>query len=86
MIFASFRTQGVCACLADCRGTLVLDPQSGPKWRLACNKCSSVVGLFEGASRVSVMAKDCPHCGTLKVHAEYRVEFFQAKALAIGNR
>jgi hypothetical protein len=34
----SMIVNGVCAC-PDCeRGILVLDPSSGPKWKLACNR------------------------------------------------
>jgi len=72
----SLRTQGVVGCLnGECRGgVLVLDPQSGSKWRLACNKCPSVVGLFEGAAKVKVLSgKECVDCGALLMHAEYRV-------------
>ena len=69
------RTQGVLACLNGCsggRGILVLDPQSGPKWRLCCNKCPAVVGLFEGASKLRVL-DPCAECGAKKVAVEYKV-------------
>lgn len=52
---------------------MVLDPQSGPKWRLTCNKCASVVGLFEGATKLKVCEEECNECGARQVHVEYKV-------------
>uniref|UniRef100_A0A914RY18 DNA topoisomerase n=1 Tax=Parascaris equorum TaxID=6256 RepID=A0A914RY18_PAREQ len=65
-IRSMFRMQGLVKCPRECAGgtgILVLDPQSAPKWRLACNRCPAVVGLFEGASKVRVHEKQCGHCG-----------------------
>ncbi|MCP9262060.1 DNA topoisomerase [Dirofilaria immitis] len=62
----SFLTLGVVQCPRQCsagHGVLVLDPQSGPKWRISCNKCSAVVTVFEGALRVKVLTKQCEDCG-----------------------
>jgi len=56
------------------KGYLVLDPQSGPKWRLACNYCPSVIGVFEGASKVRILDKECPDCGGKEIFAEYPKE------------
>lgn len=41
----SFLQQGVTPCPECDGGTLVLDPLSGPKWRLDCNKCSFLIYL-----------------------------------------
>lgn len=71
----SFMTQGVVQCPRACwqgKGVLVLDPQSAPKWRLACNKCPAVVGVFEGASKVKVCDKQCESCGAQLLTAEYK--------------
>nr|CAD2171031.1 unnamed protein product [Meloidogyne enterolobii] len=70
----SYITQGVLQCLTRCfggRGTLVLDPQSGPKWRLSCNKCPAVVSIFEGAAKLKVMDR-CEKCGARKLSVEYK--------------
>uniref|UniRef100_A0A915M5C6 DNA topoisomerase n=1 Tax=Meloidogyne javanica TaxID=6303 RepID=A0A915M5C6_MELJA len=70
----SYISQGVLQCLTRCfggRGTLVLDPQSGPKWRLSCNKCPAVVSIFEGASKLKVMDR-CEKCGARKLSVEYK--------------
>ncbi|KAI3414014.1 hypothetical protein GPALN_011480 [Globodera pallida] len=72
----SYKTQGVLPCMNQCfggRGVLVLDAQSGPKWRIACNKCPAVVGLFEGASKLNVLDQ-CTKCEAKRVHAEYKNE------------
>lgn len=66
-------------CLNSCNndtGVLVLDHQSGPKWRLSCNKCPAVVGLFEGAQKLKVLDKRCAACGALHVTATYTVSYF----------
>lgn len=72
----SFTTQGVLPCMNSCfngKGVLVLDPQSGPKWRLSCNKCAAVVGVFEGASKLRVL-DPCSKCGAKKLSVEYKNE------------
>lgn len=77
-ICSMFRTQGLVKCPRECAGgtgILVLDPQSAPKWRLACNRCPAVVGLFEGASKVRVHEKQCGHCHAQLVIVEYKVVF-----------
>ncbi|KAL3095009.1 hypothetical protein niasHS_006360 [Heterodera schachtii] len=72
----SYKTQGVLPCLNRCfggRGVLVLDAQSGPKWRIACNRCPAVVGLFEGAFKLRVLDQ-CTNCEAKRLHAEYKSE------------
>ena len=60
--------------IADCteceNGSLVLDPTSAPKWRLACNKCSLVVHVFEDAFRVSATDQEC-ECGTTLLNVDF---------------
>ncbi|KAI6172120.1 DNA topoisomerase [Aphelenchoides besseyi] len=71
----SLITQGVSMCLNSCSnetGVLVLDPQSGPKWKLSCNRCPSVVSLFEGATKLKVLEKKCKDCGAWQLSAEYK--------------
>uniref|UniRef100_A0A915PLF3 DNA topoisomerase n=1 Tax=Setaria digitata TaxID=48799 RepID=A0A915PLF3_9BILA len=71
----SFLTLGVVQCPRQCdggRGILVLDPQSAPKWRISCNRCSAVVAVFEGALRVKVLTKQCANCGAQLFLAEYK--------------
>ncbi|CAJ0959868.1 unnamed protein product, partial [Mesorhabditis belari] len=71
----SFMTQGVCGCVQEnCNGVLMLDPQSHPKWRLQCNKCPSVVGLFDSASKVRVTEKECDGCSAQMLNVEYNKE------------
>ncbi|KAL3994763.1 DNA topoisomerase family protein [Acanthocheilonema viteae] len=74
----SFLTLGVVQCPRQCgadNGVLVLDPQSAPKWRISCNKCSAVVAVFEGALRVKVLTKQCEDCGAQLIFAEYKDKF-----------
>lgn len=50
----SLNSFGIGQCVECDSGVLVLDPTSGPKWRMACNKCNVVVHFFEHAHRVQV--------------------------------
>uniref|UniRef100_A0A0K0DF90 Ovule protein n=1 Tax=Angiostrongylus cantonensis TaxID=6313 RepID=A0A0K0DF90_ANGCA len=54
---------------------MVLDRQSHPKWRLTCNKCSSVVSMFEGAVKFRVMETSCPHCQAQIINVDYKVSY-----------
>ena len=51
---------GVSGC-GDCEagGVLVLDPTSIPKWKLVCNKCDTIVRIFEDAAKVTVQSEEC---------------------------
>ncbi|KAK6736951.1 hypothetical protein RB195_019569 [Necator americanus] len=66
------KTTGVCGCLQECGGVMVLDPQSHPKWRLTCNKCPSVVAMFEGALKFRVTEACCAECDAKIVSVEYK--------------
>lgn len=52
---------------------MVLDIKGGPKWRFCCNKCPSVVSVFEGASNVRVLQTVCEQCCNKRVAVEYKV-------------
>uniref|UniRef100_A0A8C2IAG2 DNA topoisomerase n=1 Tax=Cyprinus carpio TaxID=7962 RepID=A0A8C2IAG2_CYPCA len=50
----SLNSLGIGQCVECETGVLVFDPTSGPKWRMACNKCNVVVHFFEQAHKVQV--------------------------------
>lgn len=60
--------------IADCtecdNGSLVLDPTSAPKWKLACNRCNLVIHVFEDAFRVSATDQEC-ECGTTLLNIDF---------------
>ena len=58
---------------------MVLDPKNGPKWRFCCNKCPSVVSLFEGASTVRVLQTICEQCLNKRISVEYVYCCFNCK-------
>ncbi|KAJ8984467.1 hypothetical protein NQ317_012533 [Molorchus minor] len=69
----SLNANGVCNC-AECEyGVLVLDPSSGPKWKLGCNRCDTIINLFEDAQKVTVLEDICD-CGSQMVAVEYKQE------------
>ncbi|CAH0561430.1 unnamed protein product [Brassicogethes aeneus] len=69
----SLNSNGVCAC-AECEyGVLVLDPSSGPKWKLGCNRCDTIINLFDDAQKITVLEDTCD-CGSQIVNVEYKAE------------
>ncbi|CAI4230836.1 unnamed protein product [Auanema sp. JU1783] len=68
----SFIATGLCGCIRDCGGVLVLDPNSKPKWRFCCNKCASVVAVFDGASKLKVTDNSCEECNSQLLNIEYK--------------
>ncbi|KAA0203504.1 hypothetical protein HAZT_HAZT001792 [Hyalella azteca] len=79
---------GVSQCMECEGGVLVLDPASGPKWKICCNrrvlrvlcgrelvpivKCDVLVCLFDKASKVNVLSEVCATCGSQNVAVEYK--------------
>jgi DNA topoisomerase-3 len=71
----SMATLGVCPCTQDgCSGTLCLDPESKPKWKLDCNSCNFQLRLFKETDlvhKVSVSGDKCEECSSFMVQLEY---------------
>ncbi|XP_016287993.2 DNA topoisomerase 3-beta-1 isoform X3 [Monodelphis domestica] len=72
---------GIGQCVECESGVLVLDPTSGPKWKMACNKCSVVAHFFENAHRVRVSTDTCEACEAALVD----VDFNKAKSPLLGD-
>ncbi|XP_065835336.1 DNA topoisomerase 3-beta-1-like [Oscarella lobularis] len=60
----SMTAHKVGACWECPSGDLVLDPTSGPKWKIACNKCNVLIHLCENAFRVSKSSTPCDECSS----------------------
>ncbi|KAJ3659335.1 hypothetical protein Zmor_011025 [Zophobas morio] len=69
----SLNTNGVCSCVECESGVLVLDPSSGPKWKLGCTRCDTIVCLFDDAQKITVLSEVCD-CGAQSVNVEYKPE------------
>lgn len=70
----SLTVTGVSNCSSCDRGVLVLDPASGPKWKLSCNRCETIIHVFEDALKVNVEDDTCKTCGSQLVAVEYKKE------------
>uniref|UniRef100_T1JEW7 DNA topoisomerase n=1 Tax=Strigamia maritima TaxID=126957 RepID=T1JEW7_STRMM len=70
----ALNSTGVSNCFECEGGVLVLDPSSGPKWKLGCNKCDVIIHLFEDAQKLSVDDETCEECGSQIVTVEYKSE------------
>ena len=42
---------------------IIMDPMSGPKWKMACNKCHKVLHIFKDTFKVSLSENGCDDCG-----------------------
>nr|XP_015221342.1 PREDICTED: DNA topoisomerase 3-beta-1 [Lepisosteus oculatus] len=58
----SLSSLGISQCVECESGVLVFDPTSGPKWKMACNRCNVVVHFFENAHKVRVSPDSCEAC------------------------
>jgi DNA topoisomerase-3 len=71
----SMASLGVCSCTQEgCRGTLCLDPESKPKWKLDCNTCNFQLRLFRDAHevhKVTVSNEKCEDCNSSCLEIEY---------------
>ncbi|XP_023129112.1 DNA topoisomerase 3-beta-1 isoform X1 [Amphiprion ocellaris] len=67
----SLNSLGIGQCVECDSGVLVLDPTSGPKWRMACNKCNVVVHFFEHAHKVLVAQESCDNCDASLVAVDF---------------
>lgn len=55
-------------------GTLVLDRNSAPKWRVDCNACLYRIELPERAHRVHVSKATCGTCGSFKLAIDFHAK------------
>lgn len=67
----SLNLTGLCSCIECDGGVLALDPNSGPKWKLGCNRCDIIIHLFEDAHKISVEEEVCS-CGRQLIKVEYK--------------
>ncbi|XP_062446294.1 DNA topoisomerase 3-beta-1 isoform X2 [Rhea pennata] len=72
---------GIGQCVECENGVLVLDSTSGPKWKMACNKCNVIVHFFENAHKVRVSPETCDSCDAALVD----VDFNKAKSPLPGD-
>ncbi|XP_027545379.1 DNA topoisomerase 3-beta-1 isoform X2 [Neopelma chrysocephalum] len=72
---------GIGQCVECENGVLVLDSTSGPKWKMACNKCNVIVHFFENAHKVRVSPETCDLCEAGLVD----VDFNKAKSPLPGD-
>jgi DNA topoisomerase-3 len=62
---------------APCPGILVLDPDSKPNWKLACNICNTLVRLHGTLHHIEVThspRRQCEECGSAVVMVEFHRE------------
>ena len=68
---------GICACNQEgCKGTLCLDPESRPKWKVDCNACNFQIRMFKDEKdgmvhKVAVTRDKCEDCASFLLHVEY---------------
>lgn len=78
-----FYVNGIASCLQCDNGVLVLDPSSGPKWKVGCNKCDVIFHLFEDAHKITVEeSKECD-CGAQLLKIEYKEVFITSNLYSL---
>ncbi|KAK9917893.1 hypothetical protein WJX75_009329 [Coccomyxa subellipsoidea] len=68
----SFLRKGVTPCPECDAGTVVLDPVSGPKWRLDCNLCSFMIYLPETLHAVKLSKERCQSCESVMLKLDFK--------------
>lgn len=64
--------QGVMQCPECQMGMLVLDPVSGPKWRLDCSRCSFLIYLPKDLHDAKVAKTACEECASRLLSLEFK--------------
>lgn len=68
----------------SCPGTLVLDTNSKPNWKLACNECNTLVRFHANIHNITVVSRQhCEECSTKLLHFEFNK--LQKSPLANGE-
>jgi len=62
---------GIMECPECGEGTVVLDPASGPNWRLDCNLCYWMLFIAEGAHKITPCPDVCEACGSTKLQVDF---------------
>ncbi|GAA5817347.1 hypothetical protein MFLAVUS_010891 [Mucor flavus] len=73
----SMVTNAVCPCpeaeneQEPCKGSLILDATSAPRWKLSCNECNIVSSFIDTVKHVTITNDMC-QCGSVNLKVEFR--------------
>ncbi|CAO0801488.1 unnamed protein product [Mucor circinelloides] len=73
----SMVTNAVCPCPENesetdpCKGSLILDATSAPRWKLSCNECNIVSSFVDTVKNVIIQKNVCD-CGSVMLKVEFR--------------
>ncbi len=57
---------------ADCSGTLVIDVNSRPNWKLCCNRCNTILKFTESIHQLTPLHDgECEECGSKLLQFEF---------------
>lgn len=74
----SMVTNAVCPCpeteneVDPCKGALILDATSAPRWKLSCNECNIVSSFVDTVKSVTIVKNDMCECGSVLLKIEFR--------------
>ncbi|KXS19810.1 DNA topoisomerase 3-beta-1-like protein, partial [Gonapodya prolifera JEL478] len=55
---------GVCPCPEErCKGVMILDATSAPRWKICCNQCTLVMSFDDSVHNVTLCPTSCEDCG-----------------------
>ncbi|OBZ90149.1 DNA topoisomerase 3-beta-1 [Choanephora cucurbitarum] len=73
----SMVTNAICPCPESenekdpCKGSLILDATSAPRWKLSCNECNIVSSFVDTVKNVAIQ-KDMCECGSVLLKIDFR--------------
>jgi DNA topoisomerase-3 len=59
---------------SPCKGMMVLDVNSKPNWKMACNQCNLLIKFTGTLHNIKVLYKEhdeCEECGASKIEVEF---------------
>ncbi|CEG78805.1 Putative DNA topoisomerase [Rhizopus microsporus] len=74
----SMVTNAICPCPESekedfpCKGSLILDATSAPRWKLSCNECNIVSSFVDIVKNVSIVKNNLCECDSVLVKIEFR--------------
>ena len=75
--------QGLSSCPECDNGTLVLDPDSAPKWRLDCNRCSFLIYLPAELHNAKLSKQNCEVSIKLKINKVVQICCFDQAVICL---
>ena len=79
-------TVRACPDHAQCHGVLCFDPNSGPNWKLTCNRCNHLIKFAKKAHKVKLLSgKKCEECDATLLSVDFHKDHNPLKGQGQGQ-